>query len=169
MGSGISEDLHRALGLEYWLKESGFFYVSPLPAVWVKPNKSHGQIGDPSKGLISSWESCLFAAKSESSRLLRQGLKNHFIFNTPNPSERIHEVQMPIDLCEELLSMVALGGEIVLDPFAGSASVGVACIRRQVHFLGFELDPRRAEFANVRLQEMLYGEDGAGKVSSKEL
>ncbi len=158
-GDGIPVDIHRALGLEYWLKEAGFYYNSPLPAVWVKPNKSHGQIGDPSKGLISSWESCLFAAKGEGSRLLRQGLKNHFIFNTPNPSERIHEVQMPIDLCEELLSMVALGGEVVLDPFAGSASVGVACVRRQVHFLGFELDPRRAEFANVRLKEMLYGEE----------
>jgi len=156
----IPIDIHRALGLEYWFKEAGFQYVSPLPAVWVKPNKSHGQIGDPGKGLISSWESCLFAAKSDESRLLRQGLKNHFIYNTPNPSERIHEVQMPVDLCEELLSMVALGGEIVLDPFAGSASIGVACLNRQVHFVGFELDEQRAEFANVRLQEVMHGDMG---------
>ena len=151
------KQLYRALGLTQWLLDAGFEYVTPTPGAWVKPNKTHGQIGDPSKGFISSWEAYIFAAKTSEARLLKQGRSNHLVYDVPTSSERIHEVQMPTDLCGDLLSMVALGGETVLDPFAGSGSFGVAAISRQVNFLGFELDKTKCDLANVRLQEAIQG------------
>lgn len=42
-------------------------------------------------------------------------------------------------------------GDLVIDPFAGMGTTGVACIRRGRRFLGCELKKRKAELANERL------------------
>lgn len=44
-------------------------------------------------------------------------------------AERIHQSQLPVDLCEQLLSFLTLEGEIILDQYAGSGTVGVAACR----------------------------------------
>lgn len=144
--------LERSMGLAWWLEQAGFEYVNLQPFAWVKPNKTTGQIGNPAKGMISSWESAIFAAQGEA-RFIRQGKQNHLSCDIPLRSERIDAVEMPVAICEELLSWIALGRELVLDPFAGTAATGIAALNRFVQFLGFELNPRKAAAANVRLQE----------------
>lgn len=44
-------------------------------------------------------------------------------------AERIHQNQLPIALCEQLLGYLTMEGETVLDPFAGSGTVGVAAVK----------------------------------------
>lgn len=39
----------------------------------------------------------------------------------------------------------------VLDPFAGGGTTGVACVGAGIPFLGFEIEPRFADFANERI------------------
>ncbi len=45
-------------------------------------------------------------------------------------NERIHQNQLPTALCEQLLDYLTVAGEIVLDPFAGSGTVGVAALKK---------------------------------------
>ena len=40
----------------------------------------------------------------------------------------------------------------VLDPFAGSATVGVACLAAGIEYVGIEVDPAYFEIASNRLQ-----------------
>ena len=40
---------------------------------------------------------------------------------------------------------------VVLDPFAGSGSTGIACVHERVHFVGVELDERHVEIARARI------------------
>lgn len=141
-----------AMGLTFWLERAGFRYVTLMPAVWVKPNKRQGIIGDPKKGMIVAYEAFVFATKGDAA-LLKQGLQNIFIYDTPTVSERVHEVQMSEDLCTQLVSMVALGGSKILDPFAGSGAVGLGALNNQCQFTGFELDPEKASNGNMLLQE----------------
>ena len=42
---------------------------------------------------------------------------------------------------------------LVLDPFAGSGTTGVAAIQLGTKFLGFEIDPQRANAANERISQ----------------
>lgn len=144
----------RSLGLRYWLETAGFSYVTPNPAIWAKPNKTQGIVGDPRKGMVVAYEQFLFAAKGDPA-LHKQGRNNLFLYETPLPSERVHALQMNFDLCEELVALTTLGGGIVLDPFAGSGSIGVGALRRQANFIGFELNPDYAEAGQVLLDEEL--------------
>jgi DNA modification methylase len=57
-----------------------------------------------------------------------------------NGSEKIHPTQKPIALIRELLLLNTDEGDSVLDPFMGSATTAIACIKEKRHFIGFEKD-----------------------------
>lgn len=136
------------------LLENAGFKVNVLPCMWVKPNKTHGTLKDPNTHLIMAYEAFVLARKGNAV-LSRKGRQNIFIYDTPTPSERVHLVQMADDLCEELVSLLTIGGELVLDPFAGSCAVGVGAIRAQRNFLGIELNEENASRGEMRLKEEL--------------
>jgi site-specific DNA-methyltransferase (adenine-specific)/site-specific DNA-methyltransferase (cytosine-N4-specific) len=46
-------------------------------------------------------------------------------------------------------------GDIVLDPFMGSGTTAIACLRTNRKFIGIELEPKYVEIANKRIQEAL--------------
>ena len=46
-------------------------------------------------------------------------------------------------------------GATVLDPYMGSGSTGVACIRTGRKFIGVEIDPTHFETARARLEKEL--------------
>lgn len=148
----LKEALFDSMGLTFWMKNAGFDYVTLVPSIWAKPDKTQGLIGDPHKGLITGYEAMVFASKGDAI-LHKRGRSNLFIFDTPPTSEKVHPLQMPVDLCSEILSMVCLSGSRVLDPFAGSGSIGLAALERGCEFVGYELDPDKASNGNLRLQE----------------
>lgn len=153
----LRTDLVRSLGLVGWLEEAGFDYIQPTPAMWVKPNKTQGLVGDVKKGLISAYEAFVFAGKGDP-RLLEKGGQNIFIYDTPTSSDRVHPLQMNTDFTEQLCRMTVLGGELVHDSFAGSGSIGLGALSRQAEFLGFELNEEYAENGQMMLDEHLYSE-----------
>jgi site-specific DNA-methyltransferase (adenine-specific) len=64
---------------------------------------------------------------------------------------RVHTTQKPVALMEALVRDFTDKGEIVLDPFAGSGTTGVACRRLGRRFLGWERDERYAAIAEKRI------------------
>lgn len=87
------------------------------------------------------------------------------IFMIPKPTRREkgndneHTTVKPIELMERLVRLVtprpSVVGEdvIVLDPFMGSGSTGVAAMNLQRKFVGFEIDLKSFETASKRLKE----------------
>ena len=64
-----------------------------------------------------------------------------------------HPTQKPLALVKAALTAAALPpGSRVLDPFAGSATTGVAARERNLAFLGIEVDPEHLATAVRRLQ-----------------
>jgi site-specific DNA-methyltransferase (adenine-specific) len=63
-----------------------------------------------------------------------------------------HPTVKPIDLMEYLCRLVTPPGGIVLDPFMGSGTTGVACKRNGFEFIGIEIDPEYFEIARTRCQ-----------------
>lgn len=64
---------------------------------------------------------------------------------------RVHETQKPIILMIDLIKRFSNPGELVWDPYAGSGTTGVACMRLGRRFLGHEMQPHYAEIAAERL------------------
>jgi site-specific DNA-methyltransferase (adenine-specific) len=70
-----------------------------------------------------------------------------------NSKGREHETQKPLELMGQLVEVVSPVGGIILDPFMGSGSTGVASIRSGRKFVGIEHDPDHFETACRRIRE----------------
>ena len=74
---------------------------------------------------------------------------------TPGPREKAHgrhPTQKPLALLERLLAASAAPGDLVLDPFAGSGTTGVAAVRAGCRFLGVERESAYLDLAARRLR-----------------
>lgn len=61
-----------------------------------------------------------------------------------------HPTVKPITLMRYLIRMVVPPNGIVLDPFLGSGTTGVAAIQENIDWLGFEMNPDYADIAHRR-------------------
>lgn len=67
-------------------------------------------------------------------------------------SVRQHLTEKPVAAMERVVQIAPVGG-LVLDPFAGSGSTGLACLRLGRRFVGLERDPAIFAVAVTRLRE----------------
>jgi site-specific DNA-methyltransferase (adenine-specific) len=64
----------------------------------------------------------------------------------------LHMTEKPLSLMEALVTDFTDPGDLILDPFAGSGTTGVAAIRLGRRFIGWEKDPKYYEIARKRLE-----------------
>ena len=62
-----------------------------------------------------------------------------------------HQTQKPVDLMRRLIRVVAPEDGVVLDPFMGSGSTGVAALREDRRFIGIDRNESYCETARKRL------------------
>ena len=67
------------------------------------------------------------------------------------PGKRLHPTQKPVQLMETLITRHSNPGDIVLDPFMGSGTTGVAAMKLGRKFYGIEKDPGYFAVAQDRL------------------
>jgi len=91
---------------------------------------------------------------------------------------RVHPTQKPVRAMAWLMEQVKVPvGATVLDPFMGSGTTGIACIRTGRKFIGIERDPKHFETACQRirreLEECVFefpkGQDGGEQQQALEL
>lgn len=119
---------------------SRFFY-SAKTAVWEReaglddlPRKTAGELTNRADG-----SAALDSPRSGAGRA-SQGRAN------------IHPTVKPVDLMRWLVRLVTPPGGVVLDPFTGSGSTGMAATLEGFGFVGFELDPHHVEIARRRIE-----------------
>ncbi len=62
-----------------------------------------------------------------------------------------HATTKPLPLMRDLVELVSRPGDLVIDPYAGSATTGIACKMLGRAFLGWELDEAACEIAQRRI------------------
>jgi hypothetical protein len=62
-----------------------------------------------------------------------------------------HKCEKPLDLCCRLVEYFSKPGDTILDPYAGSGAIGVACRELGRNYVGIERDEEWAARANARL------------------
>jgi DNA modification methylase len=72
-----------------------------------------------------------------------------------------HFATFPLELVEQFVLAATDRGDVVLDPFAGTATSGVAAVRNGRSFLGIELNPEYAKIAWNRLSNEAAAADQA--------
>ena len=100
------------------------------------------------KSLGNNWPSCPKCGEDmrDGERQIRDGLKarNH------------HPTVKPLALMTYLVRLVTMPGRnLILDPFMGSGTTGIACAKAGIPFIGIELNPEYCEIAKRRIQHAL--------------
>ncbi len=62
-----------------------------------------------------------------------------------------HPTQKPLSVLRRLVDLASRPGDVVLDPFMGVGSTGVAALELRRRFVGVELDPEYFRAAETRL------------------
>jgi DNA modification methylase len=113
--------------------------------IWEKTNPS------PMNGeymWLSGVECCVYGKKSGGTFNLR--CKNS-VLRYPCGEHDIHPTQKPVDMFRYLIQASSNEGDTVLDPFMGSGTTAVACIKEKRHFIGFELNKEYYDKACLRI------------------
>lgn len=64
----------------------------------------------------------------------------------------LHPAEKPIELLERFIRVSSEENNIVLDPFMGSGSTGVACLNTDRDFIGIELEDKYFKMAQERIE-----------------
>jgi site-specific DNA-methyltransferase (adenine-specific) len=92
----------------------------------------------------------------EEMKAYNHGKQMKTVWTIPSPSrqEKIygkHPTQKPIELLRRIVLASSNPGDVVLDPFAGSATTGVAALKTGRQFVGIELSPEFVMLSTNRL------------------
>ena len=77
------------------------------------------------------------------------------IFNISRDSvkKNVHPTQKPVELFERLIKICSDEKCVVLDPFMGSGTTGVACVNTNRDFIGIEKEQKYFDIAQKRIKE----------------
>ena len=74
-------------------------------------------------------------------------------FITDSKDKRFHPTQKPSELVRMLVDLYSSPNDTICDPFMGSGTTGVACVKTGRHFIGIELDQGYFDIAVQRIAE----------------
>lgn len=130
------------------IKQYGFHFIKSL--IWNKGNKIMGQF------YMSQFEYILFFRKGKGVKINNCGTSD--ILSIPNIKRKdangknLHDTEKPVELMKILIENSSLENQIVLDPFMGIGSTGIACLQANRKFIGIEIDEK---YFNIAKNEML--------------
>ena len=154
----ISGTYHSIYACGFALNIQGFRVLNDI--TWYKPNAA------PNLGrrmFTASHETLIWASKTKKSRHvfnydeMRDGdfpkdliknpgkqMRSVWAIGTPRQDEKKfgkHPTQKPEDLLTRIVLSSTLPGDLILDPFCGSATTGVVALKNNRRFIGIDLSP----------------------------
>ena len=128
----------------------GFHFIKSL--IWNKGNKIMGQY------YMSQYEYILFFRKGKGKKINNCGTSDILSISNKKTKDKdgknIHDTEKPIELMEVLVNNSSQENELVLDPFMGVGSTGIACIKNNRNFIGIEIDENYFNIAKERIEEI---------------
>lgn len=121
----------------------------PASAKWLVWDKRDGVTPNNNSDCELAW-----VKEGGSARLIRH-LWNGMLKASEKESLRVHPTQKPIAVMEWVVKQATEENQIVLDPFMGSGTTGVAAVKLGRKFIGIEIEPKYFDIACRRISEAL--------------
>ena len=152
---------HVIFSIGYAMQQLGYKMLNDL--VWQKPNPPPNL---SCRYFTHATETVLWAAKNSASKhyfnydLMREinggkQMKTVWTFTAPGQEQKTfgkHPAQKPLALVERCLLAATPENALVLDPFLGSGTTAVACLRQRRQCVGIELDSAFIQLSIKRIQ-----------------
>ena len=102
---------------------------------------------------LNAWEAAV-VGKRPSTKFNGKSIHNVFTCKSPSPQHRIHPTQKPLELITKLVELFSDKNDVILDPFAGSATTAIASINLSRKFIAFENDKEYYKLAKKRINDL---------------
>jgi DNA modification methylase len=140
-----------------WRNSESFRYAIDLAGFTVRSQgiwdrNAHG-MGDLVSQLAPQHDVVWFATKG---KFKFPGSRPKSVFRSTRISgdKLIHPNQKPVDLLEQMIVSITVPDDVVLDPFMGVGSTGVAAVNTGRRFVGIELDSGYFTVASERISNV---------------
>ena len=165
----ISGTYHSIYKCGFILQELDCRIVNDI--AWFKPNGAPALAG---RNFTASHETILWASKGkkakhtfnykisknwevDNDKIHNPGKQMRSVWSIPSTPKREkghgnHPTQKPLELLQRLVAMCSKEGDVVLDPFCGSGTTGVACVLLKRKFIGIDLEPEYIALARARMK-----------------
>lgn len=165
----ISGTYHSIYKCGYILQELDCRIVNDI--TWFKPNGAPALAG---RNFTASHETILWASKGKKAKhtfnyrvsktwdvnndkLHNPGKQMRSVWSVPSTPKREkehgnHPTQKPLEVLRRLVAMCSNEGDVVLDPFCGSGTTGVACVLLKRKFIGIDLEPEYIALTRTRMK-----------------
>lgn len=167
----ISGTYHSIYACGFALQASKLHILNDI--TWFKPNASPNLSG---RYFTASHETLIWARKEKKAKhtfnykltkeghwpedkLKKPGLQMRSVWSlgTPRPEEKIfgkHPTQKPIALLERIVLASTNPGDVIIDPFTGSSTTGLAAVKHGRKFIGIDLEKEYLELSKKRYTHM---------------
>lgn len=84
-------------------------------------------------------------------------MRSVWSLGTPRPEEKKHgkhPTQKPLDLLKRIVLASTNIGDVILDPFAGSSTTGIAAVLSDRKFVGIDLEKKYLELSKKRFYDL---------------
>jgi DNA modification methylase len=100
----------------------------------------------------TGWEAVLILHREGKKRW--NGGGHHAVWTINKVEAKYHPTQKPLPLLKKWIMQFTDPGDLICDPFMGSATTGVAALQLGRRFIGNELDAKHFATAQKRIQEV---------------
>ena len=167
----ISGTYHSIYSCGFAMQLLGYHILNDIS--WFKPNASPNMC---CRYFTASHETLIWARKDKKTKhtfnyeLMKNGdfssdfikkpntqMRSVWAIGTPKKSEKTfgkHPTQKPLNLLERIILASTNEGDLILDPFMGSATTGVAALKHNRKFVGIEKEKEFVELAEKRLNNI---------------
>lgn len=137
-------------------QENGFYYKTT--GIWHKTNPMPRNMNLHFINSTESWVYFVHGTKTGKFNNKGKAIHDYIETSVINNGEKRHgkhPTQKPVKLMEHFVNLLSDKGDIVLDPFMGSGSTGVAAINLDRQFYGIELSEEYYKVAALRIADLL--------------
>lgn len=167
----ISGTYHSIYQCGFALQVNHFHILNDI--AWFKPNASPNL---SCRFFTASHETIIWARKDKKGKhkfnysLMKNGswpedfikkpglqMRSVWSMGTPKPSEKIlgkHPTQKPLDLLKRIVLASTDKGDIVIDPFTGSSTTGIAAVMNGRKFIGIDMEKKYLELSKKRFNQL---------------
>ncbi len=137
-------------------QENGFYYKTT--GVWHKTNPMPRNMNLHFINSTESW--VYFVHGSKTGTFNNDGKVVHdyielSVIGSAEKKHGKHPTQKPVKLMEHFVQLLSNEGDMILDPFMGSGSTGVAALNLGRQFYGIELNEQYYRVALLRINDLL--------------
>ena len=160
----VSGTTHIIYSIGFAMQELGYKILNDI--IWYKRNAPPNL---SCRYFTHSTEIVLWASKNEKSKhhfdyqvmkKMNQGkqMRNVWEISAPLTEEKKfgkHPTQKPVELLKRIILASTKDGDLVLDPFCGSSTTGVAAVLLNRKYVGIDLEDEYLQLSKKRLEEAI--------------